>query len=108
VVLAKFVDFVVIAKVAVIAIFPNVAGVGVEKRVITSAVRELDASVASLRHDGLGLNEWFQGEHREKQSDDRKDRLCIKVNAHVSASNQFSADCGTSHSWSTFEADSAA
>jgi hypothetical protein len=79
-------DFVMVAKIAVVAIFPNVAGVGIEERVVASAVRELDTGVASLCQGGLGLKEWFQGEHREKQSDDRENRLCVKVNAHVSVS----------------------
>jgi len=38
VILAKFMDLVVIAKVAMVAVFPNVAGVGVEERVVTAAV----------------------------------------------------------------------
>jgi hypothetical protein len=40
VILAEFTDFVVIPKVAMVAIFPNVASVGIEERVITPAVRE--------------------------------------------------------------------
>jgi hypothetical protein len=51
------VDFVVVAEVAVVAIFPNVASVGIEERVVTPAIRELDAGVASLRHSGLGLKD---------------------------------------------------
>jgi hypothetical protein len=89
VILTKFMDFVMVAEVAMIAILPNVASVRIEERVIAPAVRELDTGVASLRHGGLGLKEWFQGEHRQKQSDDREDRLCVKVNAHVSASKVF-------------------
>src|ERR1022692_3597194 len=92
-------DFIVVAKVAMVAIFPNVASVGVEERVVTPAIRELDTAEVSLRHDGMGLKNWFQCEHCKKQSDDREDHLCIKVNAHVSASNLFSADCGTSQTW---------
>jgi hypothetical protein len=46
----------------------------------------LDTGVASLRQGGLGLKDWFQCEHRKKQSDEREDRLRVKVNAHVSAS----------------------
>jgi uncharacterized protein (DUF1810 family) len=88
-------DFVVVAKVAMVAIFPNVASVGIEERVVTPAIRELDTGVASLRHCGLGLNYWFQCEHRKKQSDEREDRLCVKVNAHMSASNLFTAFRGT-------------
>jgi len=71
----------VVAKVAMVAIFPNFAGVAIEERVVTPAIRELDADVASLRHCGLGLKNWFQCEHRKKQSDEREDRLCVKVNA---------------------------
>jgi hypothetical protein len=57
VILTDFVDFVVVAEVAVVAIFPNVASVGIEERVVTPAIRELDAGVASLRHSGLGLKD---------------------------------------------------
>ena len=53
-------DFVVVAEVAVVAILPNVASVGIEERVVTPAIRELDAGVGSLRHGGLGLKDWFQ------------------------------------------------
>jgi uncharacterized protein (DUF1810 family) len=88
-------DSVVVAKVAMVAIFPNVASVGVEERVVTAAIRELDTGEASLRHYGLGLKNWFQYEHRKKQNDEREDRLCVKVNAHVSASNLFTAFRGT-------------
>jgi hypothetical protein len=69
-----------------IAILPNVAGVGIEKRVVTPAIGELDTGVSSLRQGGLRLKEWFQRDHREKQSDERNDGLRVKVNAHVSAS----------------------
>jgi hypothetical protein len=65
VILTEFTNFIVVAKVAMVALFPNVASVGIEERVITAAVRELDTGVASLRHDGLGLKEWFQCEHCE-------------------------------------------
>jgi hypothetical protein len=34
-------DSVVVAKVAMVAIFPNVASVGIEERVVTRAIREL-------------------------------------------------------------------
>jgi hypothetical protein len=78
-----------------VAIFPNVASVAIEERVITPAVRELDTGVASLRHCGLWLENGFQCEHRKKQSDERQYRLCVKVNAHMSASNLFTADRGT-------------
>jgi uncharacterized protein (DUF1810 family) len=88
-------NFVVITEVAMVAIFPNVAGVAIEKRVVTAAIRELDTSVASLRHCGLGLKNWSQCEHCKKQSDERKNRLCVKVNAHISASSLYTADRGT-------------
>lgn len=38
VILTEFMNFVVVAKVAMVAIFPNVAGVGIEERVVTPAV----------------------------------------------------------------------
>jgi len=88
-----------------VAIFPNVASVGIEERVVTPAKRELDTGVVSLRHCGLGLKNWFQCEHREKQSDEREDRLCVKVNAHVSASNLFPHFAGRAK-YSIFEAHS--
>jgi hypothetical protein len=88
-------DSIVVAEVAMVAIFPNVASVGVEERVVTAAIRELDTGEVSLRHYGLGLKKWFQREHRKKQNDEREDRLCVKVNAHVNASNLFTAFCGT-------------
>jgi hypothetical protein len=43
---------VVVAKVAMVGIFPNVASVGVEERMVTRAIRELDTGEVSLRHDG--------------------------------------------------------
>ena len=47
-------DSVVVAKVAVFAIFPNVARVGIEKRVVAAgAIRELDPAEASLRRERL-------------------------------------------------------
>jgi len=78
-----------------VAILPNVASAAIEERVGTPAVRELDTGVASLRHGSLGLKEWFGCEHRKKQSDERQYRLCVRVNAHMSASNLFTADRGT-------------
>jgi hypothetical protein len=98
-------DFVMVAEIAVVAIFPNVAAVGVEERVITAAIRELDTGITALRQSGLGLNEWLQYEHRKKQGDDREDRLCVKVNAHVSASN-FSPRIAGRPEESILEADS--
>ena len=94
VILTELMDFVMVAKVAMVAIFPNVTGVGIEEGLITSAIRELDAGVGTLRHNGLGLNDWFQYEHRKKQSDEREDRFRVKVKAHVSYL-QGSADRGT-------------
>jgi hypothetical protein len=79
-------DFVVLAKLAIVAIFPNVAAAGIKERVVTTAIRELDTDVLSDRHGGLGLKDWFQYDYRKKQSDDCEDRLRVKINAHVSAS----------------------
>jgi hypothetical protein len=82
------VDFVVLAKMAIVTIFPNVATASVEKRVVTSAIRELDTAEVSRRHGVLGLKDWFQYDHTKKQSDECKDRLRVNVNAHVSASSR--------------------
>ena len=62
VILAQFMDFVVLFKLAIVAIFPNVATAGIEERVLTPAIRELDTAVGSVRHGGLGLKDWFQYE----------------------------------------------
>ena len=62
-ILTEFTDFVVVAKVAIVAIFPNVATAGIEERVVTPAIRELDTA-ESLRNGGLGLKDWFQYDHR--------------------------------------------
>jgi hypothetical protein len=105
VILAKFSDFVVVAKVAMVAIFPNVASIGVEERVVTPVISELDTGVGSLGHDGLRLKNWFQCEHRKKQSDDRENRLGVKVNAHLSASNLCFRGSRDAFPYSTFEAD---
>jgi len=86
VILAKLMDFVVLAKLAIVAIFPNVAAAGIEERVVTPAIRELDTDVLSVRHGGLGLKERFQYDYRKKQRDECEDRLRVTVNAHVSAS----------------------
>jgi hypothetical protein len=79
-------DFVVLAKLAIVAIFPNVAAAGIKERVVTTAIRELDTDVLSVRHGGLGLKDWFQYDYRKKQGDDCEDRLRVQINAHVSAS----------------------
>ena len=55
VILTKLVDFVVLTIVAIFAIFPNVASAGIEERMVTPAIRELDTGVLSLRHGGLRL-----------------------------------------------------
>ncbi len=68
VILTEFMDFVMLFKVALVAIFPNVATPGIEERVVTPAIRELDTAVASVRHGGLGLKDWFQYDHCKKQS----------------------------------------
>jgi hypothetical protein len=86
VILTKLMDFVMLAKLAIVAIFPNVAAAGIKERVVPPAIRELDSGVPSLRHGRLGLKEWFHYDHRKKQSDDCEDRLRVKVNAHANAS----------------------
>jgi hypothetical protein len=87
VILTKIMDPVVLAKLALVAIFPNVATAGIKERVVAPAIRELDTGVVSIiRHGGLWLKDWFQYDYREKQSDDCEDSLRVKVNAHVSAS----------------------
>jgi hypothetical protein len=78
-------DFVMVAKVAMVAIFPNVASVGIEKRVVTAAIRELDTSKARCV-GGLRLENWLEGQHQKKQGDHREDRFCVKVNAHLGTS----------------------
>jgi hypothetical protein len=83
VILTEFTDFVVLFKVAPLAIFPNVTTAGIEERVVTPAIRELDTAVGSVRHGGLGLKDWFHYDHRKQQSDDCEDNLRVKVNAHV-------------------------
>jgi hypothetical protein len=77
VILTEFMDFVVVAKVAMVAIFPNVASVAVEERVVTPAIRELNTGEASIRQGGLGLKDWFHYDHRQKQNDERENHLCI-------------------------------
>jgi hypothetical protein len=67
VILTEFMDFVMLFKVAIVAIFPNVAIAGIEERVATPAIRELDTAVRSVSHGGLGLKDWFQYAHRKKQ-----------------------------------------
>jgi hypothetical protein len=47
VIFAQASDFVVIAKVAMVAIFPNITSFGIEERMVAPAVRELDTGVAS-------------------------------------------------------------
>jgi hypothetical protein len=86
VILAKLMDFVVLAKLAIIAIFPDVPTAGIEERVVAPAIRELDPGVLPIRHGGLGLKEWLQYDHRKKQGDDCEDGLRVTVDAHVSAS----------------------
>jgi hypothetical protein len=86
VILAKLMDFVVLAKLPIVAIFPNVAASRIEERVVPPAIRELDAAVLSVRHGGLRLKDGFQYDYRKKQSDERKNRFRVSVNAHVSGS----------------------
>jgi hypothetical protein len=99
------VDLVVLAKVTIVAILPNVATAGVEECVVPPAIRELDTGEVSIRQSGLGLKDWFHYDYRKKQSDDCEDSLRIKVNAHVSNSNLFWKISGLSK-WSIFEANS--
>jgi hypothetical protein len=86
VILAKLMDFVVLAKLAIVAIFPNVPAPRIEERVVPPAIRELDAHVLSVRHGGLGLKDGFQHDYSKKQSDECENRLRVSVNAHVSGS----------------------
>jgi hypothetical protein len=86
VILAKLMDFVVLAKLAIVAIFPNVAAPRIEERVVPTAIRELDAAVLPVRHGGLGLKHGSQCDYRKKQSDECENRLRVSVNAHVSGS----------------------
>ena len=55
VILTKLMDFIVIAEVAMVAVFPNVAGAGIEECMVTAAVRELNTGEASLRHGRPGV-----------------------------------------------------
>jgi hypothetical protein len=80
-------DFIVLAKVAIVAIFPNVATARIEERVVTPAIRELEMVEDSRSHDGLGLKDWLQCNHGKKHRDEREDRLRVKVRAHVIVSN---------------------
>jgi len=86
VILTKLMDFVMLVELAILAIFPNVAAAGIEERVVTPAIRELDSGVLSLRHSALGLKDWFHYDHHKKQNDECEDRLRVQVNAHVGAS----------------------
>jgi len=79
-------DFVVVAKFAIVAIFPNVATAAIEERVVAAAIRELDTDVLSLRQGGLGVKQWCECNNRKKQNQHGENYLCVKVNAHVSAS----------------------
>src|ERR1700693_3302746 len=93
-------DFVMVTKVSMVAVFPNVASVDIEKRVVTAAIRELDTGKGTGCPGGLRLEKWLQGEHRKKQGDQREDRFCVEVNAHVAASNlspQFSGMAQRKH-----------
>jgi hypothetical protein len=75
-----------VAKIAMVAIFPNVASVGIEKRMITAAIRELDTSKSARCVGRLRLENWGEDEHQKKQGDQREDRFCVKVNAHLGTS----------------------
>src|SRR5580704_12422682 len=86
-------DFVVVAKIAVVAIFPNVASVGIEERVVSPAIGELNTGESSVCYCSLGLNDRLQNHHRKQQSDDCDDRLGVKITTHVSVSKS-SVECG--------------
>jgi hypothetical protein len=86
VVLTKLMDFVVLAELAIVAIFPDVATAAIEERVVPPAIGELHPGVLSVGHGGLWLKEWFQYDYEKKQSDDCEDRLGVTVNAHASVS----------------------
>jgi hypothetical protein len=49
VILTELVDFVVLFKIAFVAVFPDVAAAGVEEGVVSAAIGELDAEIASVR-----------------------------------------------------------
>src|ERR1017187_6410734 len=85
-ILTEFMDFVMVAKVAMVPIFPNVASAGIEKRMVTAAIRELDTGKSARCVGGLRLENWLEGDHRKKQGDQREDRFCEKVNAHLGTS----------------------
>jgi hypothetical protein len=87
VILTKLMDFVVLAKLALVAIFPNVTTAGIKERVVAPAIGKLNPSeVSIIRHGDLRLKDWFQYDYRQKQGDDCEDSLRVKINAHVSAS----------------------
>jgi hypothetical protein len=86
VILTKLMDFVVLAELPIVAIFPNVATAAIEERVVTPAIGELDPGVLTVGHGGLGLKERFQYDYQKKQSDDGEDGLRVTVNAHASVS----------------------
>src|SRR6202043_2876033 len=79
-------DFVMVAEVSMVAIFPNVASVDIEKRMVTAAIRELDTGKGPGCPGGLRLENWLQDDHRKKQGDQRENRFCVKVKAHVATS----------------------
>jgi hypothetical protein len=87
VILTKLMDFVVLAKLALVAIFPNVTTAGIKERAVAPAIGKLNPSeVSIIRHGGLRLKDWFQYDYQKKQGDDCENSLRVKINAHVSAS----------------------
>jgi hypothetical protein len=85
-ILTPCVGSVVLAIVAIVVMYPNIASLGIEERGFTVAIRELDAAPVSCRLGSRGLKVWFQRDHRKKQKDEREDGLRVKVNTHVRAS----------------------
>jgi hypothetical protein len=79
----QLLDLIVLAKVAIVAIFPDVTTARIEERVVPPTVRELEMVEDSSSHDGLGWKDGLQCDHRKKQRDEREDRLRVKVRAHV-------------------------
>ena len=61
-VLTQFTDFVMIAKVAMVAIFPHVAGTDIEKRMVAAAIRELDTGKRTRCFSGLRLENWRESQ----------------------------------------------
>jgi len=85
-ILTPLIGSVVLAEVAIVVMYPNIARAGIEERGFTVAIRELDTAEVSRRLGGRGLKDWFHCDQRKNQKDEREDRFRVKVNTHVSAS----------------------